>query len=161
MSAALYIDNWEDIAKRRGFRPEVVARIHQARLRSQANAVHLAETERTRAISTLHKRFAPAWVIKIVLDTAKEHEISPADVVGECRMAVAVKARNHALYRIKEAKLTLSSPQIAKWFGRDHTTILHGLACHAKANDLPSLSGYNLEASRERNRLALRVGRRK
>jgi chromosomal replication initiation ATPase DnaA len=107
-------------------------------------------TDRTEAISRLHSRFAPSWVIRIILATADEHGVSPLHILRDCRFKNVVAARNHAVYRVKEKKPTLSSPRIAGWFNRDHTSVLYCLAVHADDTGAPKLCNYNIEAARLR-----------
>ncbi len=155
MSAALDFDNWDEISKRRGYRPEFLAYVSEDRQRQRAE--ELAAKRHAEAMAKLRR--VPKWAFGIITETLETYGVLLHEFLSDCRPVNVVRARHHVYYRIKEAKPTLSSPQIAGWFGRDHTTILHGLACHARRNGLPGLSRYNLDAAMVRNRLASRVGR--
>lgn len=110
-----------------------------------------AEEDRTLAISKMRQQCVPMWVGKIVLETAAEHRVSPADMMGQSRYRRVVRARNEAFYRIKSTKPALSMPQIGRWFLRDHTSILHSIASHSDATGAPKLCGYDLAGVRRRN----------
>jgi chromosomal replication initiation ATPase DnaA len=75
--------------------------------------VDLADIERT-----------PQEIIKAVAD---EFGVTASDIRGECRARFLVAVRFRAIARIYLAKPNASLPQIAKWFGRDHTSILHAV----------------------------------
>jgi len=99
------------------------------------------------------KRWAmPEWALGIVDEVCARRDICPSDMASS-RKYKAVHARNEAIYFIKARKPSLSSTQIARWFARDHTSILHSLASHSDATGAPALVGYDLAGVRERNRL--------
>jgi hypothetical protein len=102
-------------------------------------------------IKTLRSRFLPAPLLEIVKKVAQERGISVMLIAGNSRKVAAVRARNEAMYLIKEARPHLSAPRIARWFDRDHTSVLHGISSHAAKNDLPKLVGYDFERVRKRN----------
>ncbi|MGB3389470.1 MAG: hypothetical protein WBA88_15965 [Pseudaminobacter sp.] len=95
---------------------------------------------------------APSWVADIVVETAIGHGASPLAVAGRARDQKSVRARNAAIYQVKATKPNLSSPQIARWFGRNHTGILFALASHQEQTGAPMLTGYR--TNRERRRAA-------
>lgn len=78
-------------------------------------------------------------IIKMVAD---RHGFSFAEITGEGRDAPVVKARQEAMWLLREQKKPngghrFSLPQIGGHFCRDHTTVLHSLARHEEriAND--------------------------
>lgn len=95
---------------------------------------------------------APAWVADIVVETARGYGVSPAAVAGRARDQKSVIARNAAIYEVKSRKPILSCPQIARWFGRNHTGILFAIASHQERTGAPMLTGYR--TNRERRRAA-------
>lgn len=100
---------------------------------------------------TFKARFMPAPMFEIVKKVCQEHNVSLMLVASDSRKRIAVKARNEAMYLIKAARPKLSSFQIARWFDRDHTSVLHGIAGHASKNGLPNLVGFSFERVRARN----------
>lgn len=66
-----------------------------------------------------------------VIEIAKKHGIEMEQMVGECRAAKFVKARQEAMYELH--MMGLSYPSIGRLLGgRDHTTCLHGMRKHKK-----------------------------
>ena len=53
------------------------------------------------------------------------------DVLGPCRRRPVVYARHRAMF-ICRRHLGLSYPVIGRLFGRDHTTVMHGVREHGK-----------------------------
>lgn len=70
----------------------------------------------------------PEWVADIITDCARREGIRPADVILRDRSKAAVRARHEAMYLVKAMKPHLSSPRIASWFRRDHTSVLYAIA---------------------------------
>lgn len=103
------------------------------------------------AIVSLRRRGMPDWAIDIFACVAASRGVSMDAMVGSVRSRAVVSARNEAVYRIKEAKVSLSSSMIARWFCRDHTTILFALASHQKETGAPELTKYDLATARRRN----------
>lgn len=93
----------------------------------------------------------PAWAIDIVCRVAEKHNISPLRLVASTHRSIVVDARHEAIYEIKRAKPALSSTQIGKWFGRDHTSVLYGMARHAANNDLPPMCGFDASGKMARS----------
>lgn len=80
--------------------------------------------DRLRMVST-------ATVRAVVADVAFQHGYTPADLIGQERHRAVCRARQHAYWAVRQAKPHLSYPQIGRFFGgRDHTTIMHGVAAH-------------------------------
>jgi hypothetical protein len=102
-------------------------------------------------LKAFRQRGMPETIRRIVEQVATKRRVSVMLMASDSRMRIAVEARSEAMYAIKQAKPHLSSPQIAKWFARDHTSVLHALASHAAKVGLPNLAGYNIERVRRRN----------
>lgn len=114
----------------------------------------LAKAEMRRyGLSLFRERRAPDWVRSIIEEVSDSTGVCPSEMAADNRQVHVVRARNTAIYRIKERKPFLSTPQIGNWFGKDHTSILHSLASHAQITGADPLVGYDLEGARARNRI--------
>ena len=73
----------------------------------------------------------PASVETIIRLVCAKHCVSPRDLMGVGRDKPTCDARFEAMYRVRtEIKIAGSEPslpQIGKWFGRDHTSVLNAL----------------------------------
>lgn len=68
----------------------------------------------------------------ILRHVAEETGVSAAELIGQGRKASIVRARQYAMYRMRQ-ETRQSLPQIGAFLGgRDHTTVLHGVRAHAK-----------------------------
>jgi chromosomal replication initiation ATPase DnaA len=134
------IDPWPEIQRNAGYSPEFVKQAHEARRRRQTEA--LREQERIRAVKRMQRNKAPAWVAKTIFEVAAAYSVSAADILFGVRSYGVVDARHAAIYEVKAAKPVLSSPQIAKWFGIDHTTVLFSLASHSHKTGAPAMTKY-------------------
>jgi chromosomal replication initiator protein len=72
-------------------------------------------------------------VDRIIARVAAAFGVKPADLLGACRQRGVLVPRQVAMYLAREVG-KWSLPQIAKRFGRDHTTVLH--ACRKVAETL-------------------------
>lgn len=118
----------------------------------RATRAQLAMEQMNRlGIKTFRSRFMPSSMLDIVKRVCQKHNASIMLVASNSRSRLAVRTRNEAMYLIKEARPKLSSFQIARWFDRDHTSVLHGIAGHALKNCLPKLVGFNFERVVARN----------
>jgi chromosomal replication initiation ATPase DnaA len=82
---------------------------------------------------TILRMFEPNFASpseEIIYRTARKHRVSVADMRSASRRQAVVLARNEAAYEIRNQR-GLSFPQIAALFGRDHSTIFHGIHRHA------------------------------
>jgi hypothetical protein len=77
--------------------------------------------QEARAISAGHR---PGKSKQIIADVCMRHTVSINDLKSPCREARIVRARQEAIYLLRENTL-LSFPQIAAIFNRDHTTCIH------------------------------------
>jgi chromosomal replication initiator protein len=66
----------------------------------------------------------------IIGEVAALYGMEPRAILGRRRTPVVVMARQHAYAEVKARRSHLSLPAIGKAFGRDHTTILHGICAH-------------------------------
>lgn len=79
-------------------------------------------------------RFIPlqkpyVWAMDIIVEVARAHGVTRADLTGLSRKGHITRARQEAYYLIR----TLTShsyPRIGSFFNRDHTTVLHGVRKH-------------------------------
>lgn len=73
----------------------------------------------------------PARVAGIIDAVAVEDGVSVADLLGPSQRIVHSDARRKAWARIRDLqkpdRLPFSYPQIGRWFGRHHTTVLIGV----------------------------------
>lgn len=129
-----------------GYTPEFIAQAKQARQRAA-----YAEMNR-QGLLTLRRWGMPEWARDIVADVCARRDVFVSDLASASRRHKVVYARNEAIYRVKQSKMTLSSPQIAGWFNRNHVSILYALASHAERNKLPELCGYDIDHSRAAKR---------
>ena len=67
---------------------------------------------------------------EIIYRAARKHHVSVADIKSASRKHETVLARNEAAYEIRNQR-GLSLHQIGALFGRDHSTIFHGINRHA------------------------------
>lgn len=68
---------------------------------------------------------------EIIHRVATKYGMTTADLIGPARSRWFAYARQEAMYRIRQER-GLSLPQIGAILGgRDHTTVLHGIRCHA------------------------------
>jgi hypothetical protein len=75
---------------------------------------------------------APFLGVKIAKAVAKAHGLKFSNFISKRRSAHLVKARQHAMWEMRD-NTTLSLPQIAKILGgMDHTTIIHGIKQHER-----------------------------
>jgi chromosomal replication initiation ATPase DnaA len=96
----------------------------------------------------------PEWARMIVAEVCELRNVFVDDVAGMSRRHKVVRARNEAIYRIKASKPMLSSPQMGRWFNRNHVSILYALASYSDAKGLPNLTYYDIDNSRTRKREA-------
>jgi len=86
----------------------------------------------------------PEWVRQIVMDVAARHKIRPIDIIRRTRKQPIVRARQEAMYLVKEAKPVLSFQRIAIWFRRDHKTVMHAIAKVQAERGVAVLTRYRL-----------------
>lgn len=64
-------------------------------------------------------------VLRTVIDSAREYEVSAQDILGESRTRSIAQARQVVFYRLHTSGFSLS--QIGRLLQRDHSTVLHGV----------------------------------
>lgn len=72
-----------------------------------------------------------SYARKVRAEIAEKFGLAIEEIMGEQRSKKIVEARHEIFWRLKkETKWSL--PQIGRFMGRDHTTVLHGLRRYAK-----------------------------
>ncbi|AZO29346.1 helix-turn-helix domain-containing protein [Mesorhizobium sp. M1B.F.Ca.ET.045.04.1.1] len=104
-------------------------------------------------------RHVPLWAREIINEVASKHGVAANVIVMDFRDDKTCRARREAMYQIKVKKPTLSSPQIAKWFDKNWTTVLYSLARHSHETGDPPISNYSLEKRLQRPSTGRPVGR--
>ena len=79
-------------------------------------------------------RRKPCGIAEIAEAVAREHGITIAQMTSRERNWDVSHPRQVAYLRAHNAGFSM--PQIAKWFGYDHTTILHGIRSAMKRNEV-------------------------
>ncbi len=73
---------------------------------------------------------------KIAVDVAVRHGVTIGDLYGPSRRKEVCTARYEAMYRLREEGMSLKV--VGRILGgRDHSTVLHGIAQHCERNGLP------------------------
>ena len=62
----------------------------------------------------------------IVEETAKFYDLDPKTIMGQSRKADIVLARQVSMYIIRSIT-NLSLPEVGKFFGQHHTTVMHSV----------------------------------
>lgn len=73
----------------------------------------------------LNEPGAVRWM-RVMHAVAKHHKISVADIMSETRERHVVTARFEIFYRLR-IDLAMSYTRIGKLFGKDHSTVMHGV----------------------------------
>lgn len=142
---------WE-LVKMPGAEPSLIRRVRADRV--EQLTARLMQQEQDRTAKVMSNRRIPLWVREIIREVSAKHDISPGEMISDSRRRNVIVARNEAIYLVKSVKMALSSPVIGRWFGKDHTTILHCLSSHAAKYDLPKLTGFDLPNALLRKRIA-------
>lgn len=61
----------------------------------------------------------------IIREVAERHGVTVAEVLSPSREGRVMRARHHAILAVRSQKPHLSTPQLGRIFGRDHSTVLH------------------------------------
>lgn len=109
------------------------------------------EETRDHILNAFRKRGMPVWARDIVEEVSNRTGVSLELIAGDRKFHRVVHARNEAIYLVKDRNKMLSSPILAKWFARDHTSCLHSIASHSERTGAPSLVGYDLARTRKKN----------
>ena len=83
---------------------------------------------------------------ELVLQVSAKYGVPPVQIMGRSRKPKISVARQEAYWLVRHV-MGLSYPSIAIYFGRDHSTIIHGVQqhekrCGKKADLSPSFSKY-------------------
>ncbi|GGB00232.1 hypothetical protein GCM10011491_30560 [Brucella endophytica] len=97
-------------------------------IQSSPKAIHEAQSEAV-------ERSTARWGISTPVDTvpaiiarvAHQHGFTYDDIIEQSRVRKLVAARFEAMAAVRTAKPLMSVPEIAKWFKRDHTTVISAL----------------------------------
>lgn len=143
-------EQWEQFTRNRGLAAATVRSV-KARRRQEwlARAAELKrqlqEQEHKRALAIMRSRRVPSHIKDLIVEICADAGASLADVISEMRFRDVRVVRNEIIYVIRSTYPRYSFPRIAVWFGKDHTSIMHAIACHARDAGLPPLTNYNLE----------------
>jgi chromosomal replication initiation ATPase DnaA len=84
------------------------------------------------ACAALDRAQDPGGARKIAHDTALDYGLTFEEMISLRRDRHIVRARHHAMWKMKK-NTDRSLPQIGRILGdRDHTTVLHGVRAHEK-----------------------------
>jgi chromosomal replication initiation ATPase DnaA len=75
------------------------------------------------------ERLCAEGLIPLLAEVCFEHGVEPRELVSRGRHRRLVRARFDLYWRIR-SNWGLSFPKIGEVFGRDHTTIMHGIEQH-------------------------------
>lgn len=128
------------------------------RFRPMTVPAHVPEQDTAEALRILSRCGMPGWAREIVIRIAKVRGVSPLDIASVCRTRRVVPVRNEIFYTLKTMPSPVtgreqSYPQIASWFGREHTGIMYGAVRHAAAHGLDRPGGFNLDGALDRRRV--------
>lgn len=145
----------EPIGTKPAWKAPTNARLEAERAAKRAEAArkHMIE----RCVDLLRRRGVPQPVRAIILEAADRHGVPPLAVVNDVRIWRVVAARHEAMYLVKADGPMRSTTTIGGWFGKDHTSVLFGIAKHAELNDLPRLVGYDYRHAVEYKRRTSRA----
>lgn len=88
----------------------------------------------------------PERVQAILRETAHDHGLEVGDILGQSRKRCVARARQDAAWRLKNMAWGAeggwsdgkpSFPQVGRWMGLDHTTILHACRGHDRREIAP------------------------
>jgi chromosomal replication initiator protein len=81
--------------------------------------------------SANHKpRWSPGLTMAQITEAfAEEHRVSVRELKSDCKRWYISRPRQALMHRLY-ATGRWSLPQIGRFFGRDHTTVLHGIRAH-------------------------------
>lgn len=87
----------------------------------------------------------PGRVQTVLRETATDHGVTVADILGKERKRTIAWARQDAAFRLKRiawgsggwSNGTPSFPQVGRWLGLDHTTVLHACRGHERREIAP------------------------
>ena len=155
---------WNDRRKPEAPRQALEPRKAKVRVPVKTPTIVRIEHETAEALQIMSDCGMPVWAREIVLSVSRAHKVSPLSIMTRCRKRNVVQARNEAFYRLRSTPSPVTSmiasyPQIASWFGRDHTGVLWGAAKHASEHGLPAMTDYDYGHHSEQKRLRHQINR--
>lgn len=89
---------------------------------------HIAAMRQARQQLMERRRTGNGYSVRLIIAAvAAAHNIDVADMVSETRAYPATRARQHAYWLIRKL-MEKPFPDIASYFNRDHSTVVHGCA---------------------------------
>lgn len=134
-----------------GYTRSFIAAVHARRQAQKPQ--EREERDRKTAIEFLVGRRTPKRIIAILENVASQYDVSLHSMLMT-RLRTAVHARDEAVYliRTEEGRTPPSLPQIANWIGKDHSSLIVGLARHSERTGAPLVTTANLASRRARAR---------
>ena len=116
---------------------EPISRIILAPTRSLPNTVIAERRERERAWAAIEAVMADAVTprkakLAVVAAVAMKHGLTLPEIMGADRRHHVAHARQEAFWVLRDTYPEMSLPAIGRMFGKDHTTVLHGIRQHEK-----------------------------
>jgi len=65
--------------------------------------------------------------VEIVREVCSAFNVRFSEIVGKIQTPEVVRARQHAMYRLRTERPDMSFTQIARIFRKDHTTVIHSV----------------------------------
>ena len=148
----MFIASYRNTMAGAKFPPKAVAKPAQSqpKMPKARPAEDAQEYARRLGLNQFRRRGMPQWAMEIVEHVAFQHCVGIDQIASGGRFRRIVRARDEAIYRVKEAKPVTSTPVLGKWFDRDHTSVLYSLSAHSERSGDPSLTKYQLSAARRR-----------
>lgn len=116
----------------------------------ESRTAAFGKERRGEGISQFRSRGMPEWARLIVLEVGDRRDVCPSEMASPSRRIRVTAARNEVIYIIR-SRAGISTSIMARWFNRDHASILHSMACHSEKTGAPKLGVYNLSKVRTRN----------
>lgn len=132
------------------YNSETIQRVWRERRENAAKIVK-QPAEPPKVVRPTVSLHMPEWAKQIVKETTEKHGVTPAAIMSKSRLRKIVKCRNEIQYLMRSHPSTPSFPLIGRWLGRDHTSALWAVACHARDAGVPELTNYDCENVRRSN----------
>jgi hypothetical protein len=109
----------------------IFASVYNRRDDQAAWEKYLAEAQADAVVEAEATTMFPEKVMRRILgEVAEKHNLPAADIFKDRRVRHIVRARQEAMWRCSE-ETGYSYPRIGRFFGRDHTTVMHACRVHA------------------------------
>lgn len=114
-----------------------ISRIVPTPVRQPPNTVIAEQRERERAWAAIEAVMADAMTprkakMAVLTAVAIKHGLTLSEIMGKDRRHHVAHARQEAFWVLKQTYPEMSLPAIGRMFGKDHTTVLHGIRQHEK-----------------------------